>query len=152
MAEDVASQDGSSTEHSHGTKRKAASPERESIRVRDVGLTKLFEPQDCVAIADVVFVHGLQGHPWKTWRVKEAKSSMMFGFNKRPPTRVFWPHDLLPDDVPNVRIFTYGYDSHISHYVSGPANQSNISQHGLTLLNAVTGKRHECRDRYVLWD
>ena len=141
MAETVASR---------GQSSEAASSLRKVIRVRDVGLTNLFEPQDGVAIADVVFVHGLQGHPWKTWRFKEAKGSKLFSFNKPPSTRVFWPHDLLPDDVPNVRIFTYGYDSHISHGTSGPANQSNISQHGLSLLNTVSGKRHECRDRYVL--
>lgn len=136
---------------SRGQSSEATSSQRDIIRVRDVGLTKLFEPQDGVAIADVFFVHGLQGHPWKTWRVKEVKSSDLFSFKKRPSTRVFWPHDLLPDDAPNVRLFTYGYDSHVSHYVSGPANQSNISQHGLTLLNAVSGKRHECQNRPVIF-
>ena len=141
MAENIASR---------GQSSEAASSQRDVIQVRPVGLTKIFEPQGGSTIADVVFVHGLQGHPWKTWRVKEAKGSKLFSFNKRPSTRVFWPRDLLPDDVPNVRIFTYGYDSHISHGTSGPANQNNISQHGLSLLNAVSGKRLECRDRYVL--
>ena len=141
MAETIASQ---------GQSPETTSPRRDVIRVRDVGLTVLFEPQDGTASADVVFVHGLQGHPWKTWRFKEANDSKLSRvFNKRARTRAFWPNDFLPDDVSNVRIFTYGYDSHISHYTSGPANQSNISQHGLTLLNAVSGKRHECRDRYV---
>lgn len=138
MAEGIASQ---------GQSSEATSSQRDVKWVRNVGLTKLFEPQDGVAIADVVFVHGLQGHPWKTWRVKEVESWKVFRFKNRASTRVFWPYDLLPKDFPNVRLFTYGYDSHVSHYVSGPANQSNISQHGLTLLNAVSGKRHECQNR-----
>ena len=119
--------------------------------VRDIGLTRLDEcKDDSTIVADVVFVHGLQGHPWKTWRYKEHRTSKLLScLKKAPQKRVFWPHDLLADDVPNVRIFTYGYDSKISHYTSGPVNQSNISQHGLSLLNAVSGQRRECQDRYV---
>ena len=150
MAESINSLSRPSDHYSHGSKHEITSLGQDNIRVRDAGLTNLYEPQDGLAIADVVFVHGLQGHPWKTWRFKGPKSSKPFGtFSRNSRTRVFWPHDLLPNDISNVRIFTYGYDSHISHGILGPANQSNISQHGLSLLNAITGKRHECRDRYV---
>ena len=119
--------------------------------VRDIGLTRLDEcTDDNSIVADVVFVHGLQGHPWKTWRYKEHRTSKIPTFLKKvPQKRVFWPRDLLADDVSNVRIFTYGYDSKISHYTSGPANQSNISQHGLSLLNSVSAQRRECQERYV---
>ena len=119
--------------------------------VREIGLTRLDKcKDDSTIVADVVFVHGLQGHPWKTWRYKGPKTSKLPSFLKKTPrTRVFWPRDLLAEDVPNVRIFTYGYDSKISHYTSGPVNQSNISQHGLSLLNAVSAQRRQCQDRYV---
>ena len=120
--------------------------------VRDERLTRLDECKDDSSIvADVIFVHGLQGHPWKTWRYKGPKTSRLPGFLKKksPRTRVFWPRELLANDIPNVRIFTYGYDSKISHYTSGPANQSNISQHGLSLLTAVWAERLECPERYV---
>ena len=121
-------------------------------QVGDYGLTRLDKCQDDSSIvADIVFVHGLQGHPCKTWQYEEPRTSIVPNFLSKaaPQKSVFWPRDLLADDVPNVRIFTYGYDSKISHYTSGPANQSNISQHGLSLLHAVSAKRRECQDRYV---
>ncbi|KAM0796938.1 hypothetical protein BDR22DRAFT_936967 [Usnea florida] len=121
--------------------------------VRDIGLTRLDNcTDDSTIVADVVFVHGLQGHPWKTWRYKEPRTSKMPTFLKKvPQKRVFWPRDLLADDVTNIRIFTYGYDSNLSHYGSGPANQSNIHQHGLTLLNDVSAKRRECQNRPLIF-
>ena len=120
--------------------------------VQDTGLTKLDECTDEKSIvADIVFVHGLEGHPCKSWRYKEPKASKLPSFRRKAPQKsVFWPRDLLADDVSNVRIFTYGYDSKISHYGSGPVNQSNISQHGLSLLHDVSAQRHGCQDRYVL--
>ena len=121
-------------------------------QVGEHGLTRLDKCQDDGSIvADVVFVHGLQGHPCKTWQYEEPRTSILPVFSKKAPQKsVFWPRDLLADDIPNIRIFTYGYDSKISHYGSGPANQSNISQHGLSLLHAVSAKRRQCQDRYVL--
>jgi len=54
---------------------------------------------------------------------------------------LFWPRDLLPHDYKNVRILTYGYDSHVSHYFKGPTNKLNLSQLGQALLNRVVGER-----------
>lgn len=63
----------------------------------------------------------------------------------------FWPRDFLPDDIPNIRVFIFGYDSHISHGLNGPANRSNIFQHGLTLLNAVSSVRYDYQDRPLIF-
>ncbi|KAI9754401.1 MAG: hypothetical protein M1835_000892, partial [Candelina submexicana] len=45
------------------------------------------------AIVDIVAVHGFGGHPYGTWT---ADSKL-------------WLRDLLPEDIPNSRILTYGY-------------------------------------------
>ena len=44
----------------------------------------------------IVMVHGLQGHPHRTWTAGNG---------------IMWPRDLLPVDVPNARVMTYGYHS-----------------------------------------
>lgn len=37
----------------------------------------------------------------------------------------FWPADFLPQDVPNARIITYGYNSHITKFFLGATNQNH---------------------------
>lgn len=57
---------------------------------------------------------------------------------------IFWPLDLLPQDCPNARIITWGYDSKVSHFFRGAANQSNIAANARNLLAALRSKRVEC--------
>lgn len=105
---------------------------------------------------DIVILHGLQGHPWKTWackrnQVEAQESSAPDKFRLRLPVRhkkgvkndasistlapddlsktdlvTYWPGELLPRKFPTQRILTYGYDSHISHFFHGAAVQGNI--------------------------
>ena len=117
-----------------------------------------------------MFVHGLQGHPRKTWTRKttpdlieqsfEARSSSPHRrirqlFSRRrnidlgeslkdKAVEIFWPLDLLPEDCTNVRILTWGYDSHITHLFKGSANRSNISAISRDLLYALEKKRVDC--------
>lgn len=39
---------------------------------------------------------------------------------------VYWPGDLLPGHVPSARILTYGYDTHIKHWISGPKIRNTV--------------------------
>ncbi|KAK2757560.1 Serine active site containing protein 1 [Arachnomyces sp. PD_36] len=60
------------------------------------------------AKVDIVFVHGLHGDSRNTWK----------------DGSVFWPADLLPANVPDARILTFGYDANIAHFWSRPSDSS----------------------------
>ena len=63
------------------------------------GLTTLFDPQS-LAIADLVFVHGLAGGSRSTWTKSNNPS-------------LYWPKEWLPQDpsFQDVRIHSFGYNS-----------------------------------------
>jgi hypothetical protein len=127
------------------------------LPVQKNNITVLYTPipETDPIIADIIFVHGLQGHPRKTWEGNTevpAEKRSFFGLGKRKRSEcgelsdaTFWPADILPDDYKNVRILTYGYDSHVSHYFKGPANKLNLSQLGEGLLNRVIGERRRSK-------
>ncbi|KAL8893266.1 MAG: hypothetical protein Q9192_005438 [Flavoplaca navasiana] len=62
------------------------------------GLTEVFKPADASTV-DIVFVHGINGHPFGTWTSDNS--------------RTFWPAELLPPFIEEVkaRVLTYGYDA-----------------------------------------
>ena len=94
-----------------------------------------------------MFVHGFTGHPERTWahkgevcndqcrhddgdgerppKVRKLFSSAL-SYDKRSGARraVYWPRDLVPITVPNARVLTYGYDTHVRHRI-GPAMSKN---------------------------
>lgn len=63
---------------------------------------------------DVVFVHGLRGGPYKTWRISEDKSSTKSGLVEKIDQEAgkqgtFWPGEWLSVDFPEARLFTLKY-------------------------------------------
>ena len=92
------------------------------------GMNKVYSPperEDATSpIANIVFVHGLLGHPWKTWANESVKDS------KKP----FWPEDFLPKVAPNARIFSFGYDADVERFMSA-VSLNTVHQHGRNLLN-----------------
>jgi hypothetical protein len=94
-------------------------------------------------------------HPAK----QKSKLSKILGYKKNSSNisvqdssqdSVYWPEDLLSKDFEDVRILTYGYDSQVSHFFKGPANQNNINAHGRSLLNALElYRRQDPRRRLI---
>ncbi|EHK20092.1 uncharacterized protein TRIVIDRAFT_48177, partial [Trichoderma virens Gv29-8] len=126
--------------------------------ISDTGLSVVYEAENSSPIIDIVFVHGLQGHPSKTWTYhkKEKKKSFihrMFQKLLKATTHpedngtqfkpVFWPADLLPNNCPDSRILTFGYDSKVTKYNASEINQNSIFVHSKDLL----GELHRGRER-----
>ena len=147
--------------------------------IRNEGFTQIYNGPEKPEI-DIVIVHGLQGHPVKTWTYK-AKSSTtkhanatfkkFLSIDRRPkqnpgspsePTLgaqtigsiekdTYWPRDLLPYDFPNARVLTYGYDSHVSHFFRDTASQNNIISLGRNLLHNLVAYRVDEPTRPLLF-
>ncbi|KAH7316958.1 hypothetical protein B0I35DRAFT_451752 [Stachybotrys elegans] len=130
-------------------------------RVLDTGISVVYEPSSGAPIVDIVVVHGLHGHPYKSWTKKRddaerkrggsAQSSLQPGETSETGSTagqrlsesepVFWPSDLLPKDVPGARVLTFGYDSKITKYLSGPTNQNSLLAHAKDLLFSLSRER-----------
>ncbi|KAL9633499.1 MAG: hypothetical protein Q9164_004665, partial [Protoblastenia rupestris] len=139
------------------------------------GITELCQPEDQGEIAaDIVFVHGLGGHPRRTWECRGDVQEVTFQTNpalrgldharsSRPGaensklsinprisdvdeerTSVFWPLDLLPHDIPNVRILTYGYVSDARRWVN------DLATLGKFLLRDLSRSKLGCPHRPVI--
>ncbi|KAL8734453.1 MAG: hypothetical protein Q9181_003191 [Wetmoreana brouardii] len=63
-----------------------------------IGLDVLHSPAD--PAVDICFVHGLRGGRVATWTSKN----------------VCWPKDLLPADIPDARILSFGYDAKVVQF------------------------------------
>ena len=135
--------------------------EHSSVRVEDRGFTTLHQPRDEQSvIADLVFVHGLQGHPRRTWQSlvtpqEHISSSNPFKRRRVQPkdhdkAGVFWPADLIPQDYPNLRVLTYGYDSRVTGYYASSTSKNGIFEHGNSLLNALSRERTDQLTRPII--
>ena len=108
----------------------------------------------------IVFVHGLRGHPRHTWeqerspqkdqgeRVKSSSRLFSWRSHKRSASSAraenesvqldagatYWPQDLLPQNISNARILTYGYDADVIGGLFKGASKNNITQHGRDLM------------------
>lgn len=98
-------------------------------KIKDIGLTVISGSLPKDTIADVVFVHGLQGHPLRTWQSKSCaeiskppkkRARLDFlGFGREKSESdaddtLFWPSEILALHHKDIRILTYGYDSNVT--------------------------------------
>ncbi|CAH0026249.1 unnamed protein product [Clonostachys rhizophaga] len=109
---------------------------------------------------NVIFVHGLKGHPKHTWGRETtggntAHQRIDIGFNRKRASirsllksgkttstalseaggqpKPFWPEEFLTRDLPDARIWTYGYNADVIQGMFRAGNQNSISQHGRDL-------------------
>ncbi|OAL66275.1 hypothetical protein A7C99_3383 [Trichophyton rubrum] len=133
------------------------------------GISILYTPEKTDPFADIVFVHGFQGHARKTWTARAPKTSKSRGRQQKPAvldqptvrdsqyqltpddgqpedskTDIFWPLDLLPEECPDCRIMTFGYNSMVSKFFAGPANQNSLLEHSRNFLHALGRSRDDC--------
>ena len=107
-----------------------------------------------------MLVHGLFGHPKKTWSLKTFSNASKRKPDDRDPSSetsdetetksqslkkrckkdgdlrqdVFWPRDLLPSAFPEARIATWGYDVQIEG-LSTATSQASLFHHSENLLS-----------------
>ncbi|KAJ2993782.1 hypothetical protein NUW58_g1738 [Xylaria curta] len=80
------------------------------------GLQVLKEPEEPDDI-EVIFIHGLTGDSHRTWL---------------HPSGVYWPTDLLPEDIVGARILSFGYDADVTKI--GAVGQGSLRNHASTLV------------------
>src|SRR3981189_2808041 len=79
-------------------------------------------PQEKTVISrSIVLVHGIGGHREGSWTA---------------PNGICWPRDLLPKEVPQARILTYGYDSRTQS--SEPITHQTLYGHGTSLVSSLS--------------
>ncbi|KAM0228216.1 hypothetical protein ACHAPO_010864, partial [Fusarium lateritium] len=99
--------------------------------------------RDESGIVDIVAIHGLNGHYYKTWSTSSTNGS-----------RLNWLEDMLPERIPNARIMSYGYNANvqfskstagIGDFVEGLL--SDLILGGIVFKQALVRARE--RDRYT---
>ncbi|KAI0537281.1 hypothetical protein GGR58DRAFT_527494 [Xylaria digitata] len=128
----------------------------ETPSVRRIGFTRLSRTRS--PTVNIVFVHGLRGHPQTTWGHRQVEANerpvetshrrhhlrKIFGCQFVASTQasvdenvvgsnVFWPQDYLPEDVSEAEVWTYGYNADVIGGLFQANNQNSVSQHGRDL-------------------
>lgn len=101
------------------------------------GLTEVYTVID--PLVDIVFVHGLNGHPHDTWSTKKPD--------------IFWPADLLPAalEEQRPRILTYGYDANVTAFTDG-VSKDRIHNHAEHLASRLVANRSVSKDHFgISW-
>ncbi len=68
-----------------------------------IGLFRIFDCQNSDSIGDIVFVHGLAGHPWATWHPQGKTEGSDFW--------PFWLGEILRGKEIDVNVWSFGYEA-----------------------------------------
>ncbi|EEU38687.1 uncharacterized protein NECHADRAFT_83088 [Fusarium vanettenii 77-13-4] len=89
-----------------------------------LGLQELCSSEN--ADLDIVFVHGLFGNRVNTWTTNG----------------VLWPKQLLGEDLPKARIFTFGYDADVTKFnLDQEVTKGTMESHAADLCERLAGIR-----------
>ncbi|KAK8369696.1 hypothetical protein V6Z12_A01G127700 [Gossypium hirsutum] len=91
---------------------------------------------------DIVFVHGLRGGPYKTWRIAEDKSSTKSGLVEKIDEEAgklgtFWPGEWLSADFPQARLFSLKYKTNLTQWSGASLPLQEVSSMLLKKLVAA---------------
>ncbi|KAE8653978.1 hypothetical protein F3Y22_tig00117056pilonHSYRG00609 [Hibiscus syriacus] len=91
---------------------------------------------------DIVFVHGLRGGPYKTWRISEDKSSTKSGLVEKIDEEAgklgtFWPGEWLSGDFPHARLFSLKYKTNLTQWSGASLPLQEVSSMLLKKLVAA---------------
>ena len=97
------------------------------------------------AAVDVVFVHGIQGSPFYTWRQGKSEDQALF--------TDCWPKDWLPTDYPNIRVIGVHYESFFSDWFSTCPVENDGRRSLEVQAAAIKKKLEECGvgERPIVW-
>jgi len=122
-----------------------------------------------------VFVHGFTGHPQRTWSQKQGvnhpqnedddnhdserqskiqkllSSASHHQGRKEVSKPIYWPRDLVPITVPNSRVLTYGYDTHIRHWAGSAVDKSTVYDIAWDFLVSLEAERRDEPSRPLLF-
>ncbi|CAN1273930.1 Protein SERAC1 [Linum perenne] len=91
---------------------------------------------------DVIFVHGLRGGPFKSWRISEDKTSTKSGLVEKIDEEAgkhgtFWPGEWLSADIPRARLFTLKYKTNLTQWSGATLPLQEVSSMLLEKLVAA---------------
>ncbi|PVF92961.1 hypothetical protein CPB86DRAFT_144260, partial [Serendipita vermifera] len=115
-----------------GSKSSVVSRQTSDSKRNELGFKELSPGQD--SVVDIVAIHGLDGHREASWTAENG---------------TMWLKDLLPLDIPNARILTYGYDSN-THSFTHMSTQS-IFHHAEALVADLTQARSANPERPIIF-
>ncbi|XP_018422688.1 PREDICTED: protein SERAC1 isoform X1 [Nanorana parkeri] len=102
--------------------------------------------------ADVLFVHGLLGAAFKTWRQQDRDQPLDESTSQEDDYTECWPKDWLAADCPALRIISVEYDTHLSDWkVKCPADSSrkSMAYRSTELLSKL--KTAGVGERPIIW-
>ncbi|KAI0110785.1 hypothetical protein GGR51DRAFT_557786 [Nemania sp. FL0031] len=72
----------------------------------------------------MIFIHDLTDNRQQTWAIND----------------IMWPKDLLPVELPSIRVLTFGYDGRVTH-LSEILSAWKVRKHAQSLLEAIADLR-----------